>query len=94
MNNRDSEVVKGLLLVRGYKLVDSAEKTDVVLFNTCPLSQREEDRVWSALSKIKPSDPRTEPIVGIIGCMVQTYKEKIFKRASQVDFVVGPAKFV
>ncbi|MCM8782138.1 MAG: MiaB/RimO family radical SAM methylthiotransferase [Candidatus Omnitrophica bacterium] len=42
--------------------------------------------------KIKVQNPKlqTQPIIGLIGCMAQNYKAEIFKRASAVDFVVGP----
>ena len=99
MNIRDSEVVKGLLVGTGFRLVDSEAKADVVLFNTCSIRQHAEDRVWSEIGKIKKRGTwdvgrgTKEPILGIIGCMAQSYKEKIFKRAPQVDFVVGLAHF-
>lgn len=34
---------------------------------------------------------RTKPIIGLVGCMAKAYKEKIFEKASWVDFVVGPS---
>lgn len=36
-------------------------------------------------------EPQTRPIIGIVGCMAQNYKEMIFERSPQVDFVVGPS---
>ena len=38
-----------------------------------------------------PLPAGTVPIIGIVGCMAQNYKEEIFKRAPEVDFVVGPS---
>jgi len=34
---------------------------------------------------------RAKPLIGLVGCMAQNYKEKIFERAPSVDFVVGPS---
>lgn len=91
MNVRDSEVVKGLLVAGGYKLTDDPKRADVVLFNTCSVRKHAEDRVWSAIGNIVKSSLPDKKIIGVVGCMAQNYKEKIFKRAPGVDFVVGPS---
>lgn len=102
MNDRDSEALVGLLQGRGFKLVDSPHNADVVLFNTCSVRQHAEDKVWSELGRLKPARYRKstqnaklasnkpKPIIGVIGCMAQNYKEEIFKRMPHVDLVVGP----
>jgi tRNA-2-methylthio-N6-dimethylallyladenosine synthase len=86
MNVRDSEVICGLLEKEGYKFTEDTDKADVILFNTCSVRQHAEDRVWSQIGKYK----NKKSIIGIVGCMAQNYKSEIFKRAPQVDFVVGP----
>lgn len=53
MNDRDSELVAGMLIKHGYKLVDSPAKADVILFNTCSVRQKAEDKVWSEIGRIK-----------------------------------------
>jgi len=101
MNSRDSEALAGLLQDRGYTLTDKPENADVVLFNTCSVRQHAEDKVWSEVGRLQkvvsrqskvhgPSTMDHRPIIGIIGCMAQNYKEDIFKRTPQVDLVVGP----
>lgn len=87
MNTRDSEVICGLLKQAGYKIAEKPEDAEVVLFNTCSVRQHAEDKVWSEIGRFKGATP----IIGIVGCMAQNYKEKIFQRAPAVDFVVGPA---
>ena len=89
MNVRDSEVIAGILQKSGYKIIDSADSADIVIFNTCSVRQHAEDRVWSELGTFKEKAAR--PLVGIAGCMAQNYKEKIFERSPAVDFVVGPS---
>lgn len=89
MNVRDSEIVSGILKKEKFSLVDSAKKADCVLINTCAVRQHAEDRVWSeigACAKLK-----NKPLIGLIGCMAQNYKEASFQRAKDLDFVVGPA---
>ena len=94
MNVRDSEVVCGLLKSAGYKIIDVADKADVVIFNTCSVRQHAEDKVWSEIGRFKTGKPANrqtgKPIIGVIGCMAQNYKEYIFERSPDVDFVVGP----
>lgn len=95
MNSRDSEALSGLLRDHGFTLVDSPQKADIVLFNTCSVRQHAEDKVWSEVGRLKVahklmSSRARKPLIGIVGCMAQNYKEEIFKRAPQVDLVVGP----
>ncbi len=93
MNVRDSEEVTGLLLQKGYALVESENQADVILFNTCSIREHAEDRVWSnvgALREVKKQRP--ELIIGVMGCMAKAQNEKIFKRMPHVDFISGPAQ--
>ena len=63
---------------------------DVILMNTCSVREHAEDRVYSRLGmlgKIKRTNPNL--IVGLMGCMVEEHKEKLFKRFPQLDFMVG-----
>jgi tRNA-2-methylthio-N6-dimethylallyladenosine synthase len=85
MNVRDSEVVCGLLKKEGYNITDDPDKADIIIFNTCSVRQHAEDKVWSGVGRFKK-----DKIIGIIGCMAQNYKEKVFEKAPSVDFVVGP----
>ncbi len=107
MNVRDSEVVCGLLKANGYQLTDSSDAADIVIFNTCSVRQHAEDKVWSEIGRITKSSPhdlaqktrqiktggspRPTKIMGLVGCMAQNYKDAVFERCPQVDFVVGPS---
>jgi tRNA-2-methylthio-N6-dimethylallyladenosine synthase len=101
MNVRDSEVISGLLDRAGYKLIDDEAKADVVIFNTCSVRELAEQKVWSAVGKIsKGQSPRldkkkalagTVPIIGVVGCMANNYREAIFEKAPKVDFIIGTA---
>ncbi len=92
MNSRDTELVYGLLLENGYGKADSAENADIILFNTCSVRKHAEDRVYGQallLRKWKRKNPNA--VLGVIGCMAQNHKEKIFDKLPHVDFVCGPA---
>lgn len=91
MNVRDSEVICGLLERNGYKITEDMDGADIILFNTCSVRQHAEDKVWSEIGRVAKGVSRsTKKIVGLLGCMAQNYKDAIFGRAPNVDFVVGP----
>jgi len=92
MNVRDSEVISGLLQTMNYELTANPSSADIIIFNTCSVRKHAEDKVWSDLGRFKGQSPAgTVPIIGVVGCMAQAYKEKIFEKAPWVDFVVGPS---
>jgi tRNA-2-methylthio-N6-dimethylallyladenosine synthase len=92
MNDRDSELIYGLLLNDGYIKADTLEDADVVLFNTCSVRKHAEDRVYGnvgLLRRWKQNKPTM--VLGILGCMAQSHGERIFQKLPHVDFVCGPA---
>ena len=88
MNIRDSEVITGLLLENGFEVLDSLEReADAVLLVTCSVRQHAEDKVWSEIGRFSKLAPK--PVIGLIGCMAENYKESAFKRMPGIDLVVG-----
>ncbi len=93
MNVLDSELVAASLVRAGYQLVDNPRKADVILFNTCSVRQHAEDKIYSALGRLKHlKDHHPERIIGVIGCMAQKDQGLIFRRAPHVDLVVSPGQ--
>jgi tRNA-2-methylthio-N6-dimethylallyladenosine synthase len=93
MNVLDSELVAASLIRAGYELVDSPRKADTILFNTCSVRQHAEDKIYSALGRLKHvKDRHPQKIIGVLGCMAQKDRELIFRRAPHVDLVVGPGQ--
>lgn len=91
MNDRDSEIIYGMLIEKGYEPARSMNDADVILFNTCSVRKHAEDRVWGKVGMLKDiKKERFGLILGIVGCMAQNYKEKILKELPWVDFVCGP----
>ncbi len=92
MNTRDSEVIAGILQQADFGITDSADEADVVIFVTCAVRQHAEDKVWSEIGRVVKGNLRhTKKIVGLVGCMAQNYKDAVFERSPDVDFVVGPS---
>jgi len=91
MNVRDSEIILGMLKKRGYTQVESPDRADVVLFNTCSVRKHAEDRVWSNIGVLRELKANNKPIIGIVGCMAQNYQDEVFRRFPYIDFVCGPA---
>ena len=93
MNVLDSELVVGSLRRLGYRLTEAPTDADVILFNTCSVRQHAEDKIYSALGRLrhhKRSHPET--VVGVLGCMAQKDQEEIKKRAPYVDIICGPGQ--
>ncbi len=90
MNVLDSELVVGSLRRRGYVLTHEPTDADVILFNTCSVRQHAEDKIYSALGRLRGHKRRhPDKIVGVLGCMAQKDQELIRRRAPHVDIVCG-----
>ena len=93
MNVLDSELVVARLREQGYELTDDIDQADTILYNTCSVRQHAEDKVYSALGRIKHiKRQRPGVAIGVLGCMAQKDQGQIFKRAPHVDVVVGPGQ--
>src|SRR6266481_8607462 len=90
MNVLDSELVVGSLRRQGYTLVHEPTEADVILFNTCSVRQHEEDKIYSALGRLRGHKKRhPDKVLGVLGCMAQKDQEQIRRRAPHVDIVCG-----
>jgi len=91
MNVHDSEKVRGVLAERGYDEVADPEAAGLILYNTCSIRDKAEQKVFARLSNIKR---RTKgKIVGVLGCVAQHSGEAIFEQAPHVDLVCGSASY-
>jgi tRNA-2-methylthio-N6-dimethylallyladenosine synthase len=90
MNVLDSELVVGSLRRQGYELTHDATEADVILFNTCSVRQHAEDKIYSALGRLRAHKRRhPDKVVGVLGCMAQKDQELIRRRAPHVDIICG-----
>src|SRR5215471_14457641 len=92
MNVHDSEKVIGTLLNRGYSQVDTPEDAHLVLYNTCSIRDKAEQKVFNRLQQFK-RDAGKGKVFGVIGCVAQQEGEKIFERAPHVSLVCGSASY-
>ncbi|MGV3484457.1 MAG: tRNA (N6-isopentenyl adenosine(37)-C2)-methylthiotransferase MiaB [Planctomycetaceae bacterium] len=93
MNVLDTEMVVADLRRRGYEVVDTPKAADTILYNTCSVREHAEEKIYSALGKvrsIKERHPGTT--IGVMGCMAQKDQQIVFDRAPYVDLVVGPGQ--
>jgi tRNA-2-methylthio-N6-dimethylallyladenosine synthase len=93
MNVLDSELVVGGLRRQGYELTTTPADADLILFNTCSVRQHAEDKIYSALGRVRSLKRRhPERVVGVLGCMAQKDQELVRRRAPYVDIVCGPGQ--
>lgn len=93
MNVLDSEMVVADLKQHGYELVDRTADADTILFNTCSVREHAEEKIYSALGKLRQTKERhPEKTIGVMGCMAQKDQKIIFERAPYVDLIVGPGQ--
>ncbi|MCE5267443.1 MAG: MiaB/RimO family radical SAM methylthiotransferase [Planctomycetaceae bacterium] len=92
MNVLDSELVAAELTRAGYEQVDSVRRADIVLFNTCSVRQHAEDKIYSALGRLRPTAGEPKKLIGVLGCMAQKDGEEVLRRAPYVALVVGPGR--
>ena len=92
MNVHDSEKVIGTLVQQGYTQVDTVESADLVLYNTCSIRDKAEQKVFHRLADFKRLQAQGKKF-GVLGCVAQQEGEKIFERAPHVSLVAGSASY-
>lgn len=90
MNENDSERIIGLLRHLNCKITDSSDKADIVIFNTCSIRDKAEQKVYSALGRLKKlKRQKPDLIIGVGGCVAQQEGGRLLKRAPHLDVVFG-----
>ncbi len=92
MNAHDSEKVVGTLLQKGYTQVDQPEQAELVLYNTCSIRDKAEQKVFNRLQQFKREAGKGK-VFGVLGCVAQQEGERIFERAPHVSLVAGSASY-
>jgi tRNA-2-methylthio-N6-dimethylallyladenosine synthase len=92
MNAHDSEKVVGTLLSQGYRQVPTVEEAGLVLYNTCSIRDKAEQKVFNRLADYKKYRAQGKQF-GVLGCVAQQEGEKIFERAPYVSLVCGSASY-
>ena len=92
MNAHDSEKVVGTLLATGYRQVDEPADAELILYNTCSIRDKAEQKVFHRLQNFKREAGKGK-VFGVLGCVAQQEGEKIFERAPHVSLVAGSASY-
>ncbi len=91
MNAHDSEKVVGTLMAKGYAQVPTPEEAGLVLYNTCSIRDKAEQKVFHRLQQFKRNGK--DKVIGVLGCVAQQEGEHIFERAPHVGLVCGSASY-
>jgi tRNA-2-methylthio-N6-dimethylallyladenosine synthase len=92
MNEYDSDRMADVLRTsEGMVATDKPEEADVILFNTCSIREKAEEKVFSDLGRVRPFK-LTNPdlLIGVGGCVASQEGAAILQRAPYVDIVFGP----
>ncbi len=93
MNEHDSERMKGMLESIGYSEAASRADADLILFNTCSIREKADERFIAHLYEARAIKRRApETIVGVGGCWAQSVKDEVFARFPFVDVAFGPGQ--
>jgi len=92
MNAHDSEKVVGTLEQHGYMQVDDEADAGLILYNTCSIRDKAEQKVFHRLNEYKKMQGEGKRFA-VIGCVAQQEGERIFEKAPYVSIVAGSASY-
>src|SRR6059036_1776356 len=92
MNEYDSDKMADVLReAEGLELTQQPELADVILFNTCSVREKAQERVFHDLGRVRAlKAERPDLIIGVGGCVASQEGAAIVGRAPYVDLVFGP----
>ncbi|MBL8313715.1 MAG: tRNA (N6-isopentenyl adenosine(37)-C2)-methylthiotransferase MiaB [Rubrivivax sp.] len=90
MNEYDSDKMSDVLrAAEGYELTADVEEADLILFNTCSVREKAQEKVFSDLGRVKHLKKKGA-LIGVGGCVASQEGAAIVERAPYVDLVFGP----
>jgi tRNA-2-methylthio-N6-dimethylallyladenosine synthase len=93
MNDRDSEAASAILASAGFSAAKDIEDAQITILNTCSVRDSAERKVKGFLWQLKGWKEKNEKrIIGLIGCMAESYKDALLEEFSHLDFVLGPGQ--
>ncbi len=92
MNEYDSDKMADVLgAAEGLEKTDNPEEADIILFNTCSVREKAQEKVFHDLGRVKHLKQKNPGlIIGVGGCVASQEGEAIVQRAPYVDLVFGP----
>jgi tRNA-2-methylthio-N6-dimethylallyladenosine synthase len=92
MNAHDSEKVIGTLEHEGYARVEDEGEAGLILYNTCSIRDKAEQKVFHRLNEYKRLQGEGKKFA-VLGCVAQQEGERIFEKAPYVSMVAGSASY-
>src|ERR1051326_4587585 len=91
MNAHDSERIKGLLEELGLGEAVSRDEADVLVFNTCTIRAKPDQRFAAHLAQARARKEREpETVIAVGGCYAEAQRERLFELYPYVDGAFGP----
>jgi tRNA-2-methylthio-N6-dimethylallyladenosine synthase len=92
MNEYDSDRMADVLrAAENMEATDKPEEADLILFNTCSIREKAEEKVFSDLGRVRPfKQAKPDLLIGVGGCVASQEGTAILHRAPYVDVVFGP----
>lgn len=91
MNVHDSEKIAGIFQAEDYCETADPGEADVVIFNTCSIRQKAEQKFFSSLGRLRALKRKRPGLkIAVAGCIAQQKAQEILARAPFVDFIIGP----
>src|SRR5205814_7931620 len=91
MNAHDSERIKGMLEELGLGEAPSQDEADVLVFNTCTIREKPDQRFAAHLAQAKALKGRQpEKVIAVGGCYAEAQRERLFDLYPYVDVAFGP----
>jgi tRNA-2-methylthio-N6-dimethylallyladenosine synthase len=91
MNAHDSDRMEDVLVSHGWSEAGELEEADLIVFNTCSVREKAEQKLRSEMGKLAPLKKRRPDVVlAVAGCVAQQEGEKLLERIDHLDLVIGP----
>ncbi len=99
MNAYDATRMADVLAPHGYETVDSPDRADLVILNTCHIREKASEKVYSELGRLRVereerrADGRSDLTIAVAGCVAQAEGAEMLRRAPAIDLVLGPQTY-
>jgi len=93
MNVYDSQRMEDILISLGHKKEEKAEDANLLIFNTCSIREKADDKLFSDLGRakiLKDKSPEDDFIIVVAGCVAQSRPRDLLARYPYIDMILGP----
>ncbi len=93
MNESDSEHIGGMLLEAGLTAASFVDESDIIIVNTCAVREKSEEKLYSLLGRLESLKKKRGAKIGVVGCVAQLHRSKLWDKVSSLDFIIGPDNY-